>query len=85
MDYVERLIHQLAASLKPLTHCCNVPSLSLFCRYYFGRCSFNLVQLVLFPYSGGPFVTFIGCMIFLSPFADVIRVQLCKQLLFLHS
>ena len=29
----------LAASLKPLAHCQNVASLSLFYRYYFSRCS----------------------------------------------
>ena len=32
----------LAASLEPLAHCRNVASLSLFCRYYFGRCSSEL-------------------------------------------
>ena len=41
----------LAASLEPLPHCRNVVSLSLFYRYYFGRCSLELVQLVLLPYS----------------------------------
>ena len=40
-----------ATSLEPLAHCRNVASLSLFCRYYFGRCSSELAQLVplLFP------------------------------------
>ena len=37
-----------AASLEPLVHCRNVASLSLFYRYYFGRCSAELVPL---PYS----------------------------------
>ena len=41
----------LAASLEPLTHCRNVASLSLFFRYYFGRCSSELAQLVPFPFS----------------------------------
>ena len=36
----------LAASLEPLTHCRNVASLSLFYRYFFGRCSSELAQLV---------------------------------------
>ena len=36
----------LAASLKPLAHRRNVASLSLFYRYYFGRCSSKLAQLV---------------------------------------
>ena len=36
----------LTASLEPLAHHRNVASLSLFYRYYFGRCSFELAQLV---------------------------------------
>ena len=36
-----------AASLEPLTYRWNVASLSLFYRYYFGRCSSELTQLVL--------------------------------------
>ena len=43
----------LAASLEPLTHRQNVASLTLFYRYYFGRCSSELVQLVPLPYSRG--------------------------------
>ena len=43
----------LAASLEPLTHRQNVASLSLFYRYYFGRCSSELAQLVPLPYSRG--------------------------------
>ena len=43
----------LAASLEPLAHPRNVASLSLFYRYYFGRCSSELVQLVPLPYSQG--------------------------------
>ena len=43
----------LAASLKPLAHRGNVASLSLFYRYYFGRCSCELAQLVPLPYSRG--------------------------------
>ena len=41
----------LAASLKPLAHRRNVASLCLFYRYYFGRCSSVLAQLVPLPYS----------------------------------
>ena len=40
----------LAASLEPLAHCRNVASLSLFYRYYFGRCSSELAQLVPLPF-----------------------------------
>ena len=43
----------LAASLQPLAHRRNVASLSLFYRYYFGRCSSELAQLVPLPYSQG--------------------------------
>ena len=41
----------LATSLEPLAHHQNVASLSLFYRYYFGRCSSELAQLVPLPYS----------------------------------
>ena len=41
----------LDASLEPLAHCQNVVSLSLFYRYYFGRCSSELAQPVPLPYS----------------------------------
>ena len=43
----------LAASLEPLAHCLNVASLSLFYRYYFGRCSSELAELVPHPFSRG--------------------------------
>ena len=43
----------LAASLEPLAHHRNVASLSLFYRYYFGRCSTELAQLVPLPFSRG--------------------------------
>ena len=43
----------LCVSLEPLPHHWNITSLSLFYRYYFGRCSFELAQLVPFSYSRG--------------------------------
>ena len=43
----------LAASLEPLGHRRNVACLSLFYRYYFGRCPSELAQLVPPPYSRG--------------------------------
>ena len=43
----------LAASLEPFAHRRNVASLSLFYRYYFGRCSSELAQLVPLPFSRG--------------------------------
>ena len=41
----------LAASLEPLAHRRNVTSLSLFYRYYSGRCSSELAWLVPLPFS----------------------------------
>ena len=43
----------LASSLEPLAHRRNMVSLSLFCRYYFGRCSSELAQLVPLRFSQG--------------------------------
>ena len=43
----------LATCLEPLAHRQNVASLSLFYRYYFGRCSSELAQLVPLPFSRG--------------------------------
>ena len=43
----------LAVLLEPLAHRHNVSSLSLLYRYYFGRCSSEVAQLVLLPHSWG--------------------------------
>ena len=43
----------LAASLEPLAHRQNVASLSLLYRYYFGRCSSELAQMVPLPLFRG--------------------------------
>ena len=43
----------LAALFEPLAHQWNVANLSLFCWYYFGRCSSQLAELVPLPYSQG--------------------------------
>ena len=43
----------LAASLEPVAHRRNVASLTLFHRYYFGRCSSEVAQLVPLLYSRG--------------------------------
>ena len=45
--------HTLATFLEPLAHRQNVAISILFCRYYFGRCSSELAQLVPLPYSRG--------------------------------
>ena len=41
----------VAACLEALAHRRNLASLSLFYRYYFGRCSSELAELVPLPYS----------------------------------
>ena len=48
----------LAASLELSSHCRNVASLSLFYRYYFGRCSSELTQLVPLPSSQGRYTRY---------------------------
>ena len=58
LDNLQKLIYKtvgpsLAAFLEPLAHHQNVVSLSLFYRYYFGKCSSELAQLVPLPYSWG--------------------------------
>ena len=42
-----------AASVELLAHCRNLASLSLFYRYYFGRCSSELAQLVPLSFCQG--------------------------------
>ena len=58
LDKLQKLICRtggtsLDASLETLAPCWNVASWSLFCRYYFGRCSLELAQLVLLLFSRG--------------------------------
>ena len=43
----------LATSLEPLAHCRNVASLSLFYRYYFGKCFYEMTQLLPLPFLVG--------------------------------
>ena len=63
----------LAAALKPLTHRRNVANLSLFYRYYFGKC---LSELAL-PYSRGRSIGYSDKLhFFLSPFLDVTRMSM---------
>ena len=65
------------ASLEPLAHCRNVASLSLFYRYYFGRCFSELAQLVPLPSFQGRSTHYSDdCMIFCSPFLDVARMPM---------
>ena len=58
LDYLQKRICRTVGpvgvvSLEPLAHRRNVASLSLFYRYYFGRCSSELAQLVQLPFSRG--------------------------------
>ena len=58
LDKLQKWIYRivgpsLAVSLEPLGHHRNVASLSLFYRYYFGRCSSDMAQLVPLPFSQG--------------------------------
>ena len=67
----------LAASLEPLTHRRNVTSLNLLCRYYFGRYSFEVAELVPLPYCRGRSTRYSDCLHdFMSPFLDVIRMSI---------
>ena len=67
----------LATSLQPLEYCRNVASLSLFYRYYL--VDIHLNQLNWFHFIilvGGLLVILIGCIIFMLPFQDVIRMTM---------
>ena len=52
-EYAGLLLLHLLLLLNPLAHHRNVARLSLFYRYYFGRCSSELSKLVPFPFSQG--------------------------------
>ena len=79
LDKLQKRIYRtvgpsLAASLEPLAHRRIVASLSLLYRYYFGRCSSELAQLVPLPlFRENLLVILIDCMIFVSPFLDATR------------
>ena len=65
----------LAVPLEPLAHLQDVASSSLFYRYYVGRCSNKLTELLPLHHCRGSFTPLlIGCVIFLSPFVDVRRM-----------
>ena len=60
-----------------LSHRRNVASLTLFYRYYFGRCSSELTQLVPLHFlERGPLVILIDCTIFLWPFLNVTSMSM---------
>ena len=64
----------LCASVESLAYHRNLTSLSLFYRYYFGRCSSEHDQLVRFFLEGGLLIIPIDCLIILSAFLDVTRM-----------
>ena len=75
----------LAASLEPLA-CRNVASLSLFYRYYFGRCSSELAELVPLPYSRGRSTYYSDRLHdFLLPFLDVTRMSMSTVSFLTHQ
>ena len=66
----------LAASLEPLAHRQNLAGLSLFYRYYSGRCSSELAELVPLPYSQGRATRYSNRLHdFLSQFLDVTKMS----------
>ena len=77
----------LAASLEPFAYRWNVAILSLSNRYYFGRCSSDLSQLVPLVRERGLLIILIDCMIILSSFLDVTRMSMSTVsfLAHLHS
>ena len=70
-------VSSLPTSLKSLAHRRNVANLSLFFRYFFGRCSSELAQLVSLPYSHGKLARYSnGLHNFPPPFLDVISIPM---------
>ena len=63
-----------------MAHRRNVTTLSIFSRYYFGRCSSILAQLVPLPYSRGRSTRYSARM---SPFVAVTRMPMSTVFLFL--
>ena len=71
-----------ATSLEPLAYCLNVASLSLFCRYYFGRCSSELAQLIPLSFFLGRSTRYSDRLHY---FSVTIPRCLCRQFLSSHS
>ena len=63
LDNLQKRIYRavgpsLATSLEPLADRRNVASLSLFYRYYFGRCSSELAKLAPLPFCRGRYTRY---------------------------
>ena len=81
LSKLQKWIHRtagssLSASLEPLAHHQNVASLSFVYRYFFGRCSSELAQLVPLPYSPRRSTCYSDRFCFLSQFLDVTRISM---------
>ena len=69
-----------ATSLEPLVQSQNVASLGLFYRYYFGRCSSKLAELVPLPYSWG------GLTCYSNRLNDVTAaISWCYKIVYINS
>ena len=74
-----------AATLEPLAHRQNIARISLFYRYYFGRCSFELVQMVPLPYSRGRSSRYSDRLHnFTGYHSKMLQGRLCQQFLSQH-
>ena len=77
LDKLEKRICRTVGPLEPMGHRQKVSSLSIFYRYYFGRCLSELAQLVPFFFlKGGLLAIQIDYMIFLSVFLDNTRMSM---------
>ena len=70
----------LATCLEPLTHRQNVASLSLFYRYYFGRCSSELAQLVPLPFTLGRYTRYSDRLLYFS-----VTIPRCYKGIYVNS
>ena len=91
LDKLQKRIYRtvgptLAACREPLGHRWDIASLSHFFRYFFGRYSPELTELVLFPFFflEIPLVILTDCVIFLSSFPDV-NEDVCVNVVFPHA
>ena len=75
------VVPSLAASLEPLVHCRNLTSLSLFYRYFLGRCSSELAELVPLCFSPGRstrcHIWSCTCSCYLE-FLDKLQKRICR-------
>ena len=75
----------LAASLEPLAHRRNVATLRLFYRYYFGRCSSEVAQLVRLPFSQVRSIRYFDRLHDFSVFIPRCQKDIYVNIFFLHT